>query len=457
MVIRHRDVSDDELFEAARLVVAAEIAKIHTIEWTTQLLYDEPLYRGMNANWNGLFSDQDLVDRALGSVVVKLAGRNDPRAANSWYSVLAAGSGIVGLGSERYAGKSVFSRLGSGTDVWDISNPDHVNGGVNHFGSPFNFPEEFTTVYRLHPLVLGAVAHVEFVKIHPFDDGNGRTGSKVAGFSNYGKKEVDVFAPGVQIYSTIPGGNKYNNASGTSMASPVVAGAAALIHCREDRLRIVRVHCHVDGARVVVPEALQGEVLGDLNARRGRVQGTEAEGEHLQRITERFYRVDLAKSRVRGGTGLGLAIVKHIVQAHQAELKIESILQKGTTVHVLLPAVGDESGHKTVLFLCTGNSCRSRTQFEAPDSGNVVRPRAISKSGPKRGFCGNIASEDASSLLSASPGVHTFRMLTRTGGCPRCCELTRSRPRRAAETPTGWRPSWPTPRPASAARSTPSS
>jgi hypothetical protein len=34
-----------------------------------------------------------------------------------------------------------------------VSNPDHVNGGVNHFGSPFNFPEEFITVYRLHPLV----------------------------------------------------------------------------------------------------------------------------------------------------------------------------------------------------------------------------------------------------------------------------------------------------------------
>lgn len=59
--------------------------------------------------------------------------------------------------------------------------------------------------------------------------GNGKTGSKVAGFSNYGKKEVDVFAPGVQIYSTLPGGNKYGNASGTSMASPVVAGVAALI------------------------------------------------------------------------------------------------------------------------------------------------------------------------------------------------------------------------------------
>ena len=42
-VIANRQISDDELFEIARLIVAAEIAKIHTIEWTTQLLYDEPL------------------------------------------------------------------------------------------------------------------------------------------------------------------------------------------------------------------------------------------------------------------------------------------------------------------------------------------------------------------------------------------------------------------------------
>jgi subtilisin family serine protease len=59
--------------------------------------------------------------------------------------------------------------------------------------------------------------------------GDPQLGGLAAGFSNYGKKEVDVFAPGVKIYSTIPGGNTYGEAQGTSMASPVVAGVAALI------------------------------------------------------------------------------------------------------------------------------------------------------------------------------------------------------------------------------------
>ena len=53
--------------------------------------------------------------------------------------------------------------------------------------------------------------------------------SIAADFSNYGKQNVDLFAPGVKIYSTLPGGNTYGNQDGTSMAAPVVTGVAALL------------------------------------------------------------------------------------------------------------------------------------------------------------------------------------------------------------------------------------
>ncbi|MGE5539344.1 MAG: ATP-binding protein [Gemmatimonas sp.] len=59
--------------------------------------------------------------------------------------------------------------------------------------------------------------------------------------------------------------------------------------------------------------------------------------EHLPRLTERFYRVDSARSREAGGTGLGLAIVKHIVTRHRGMLKIDSTVGQGSTFTAYLP------------------------------------------------------------------------------------------------------------------------
>jgi two-component system phosphate regulon sensor histidine kinase PhoR len=65
--------------------------------------------------------------------------------------------------------------------------------------------------------------------------------------------------------------------------------------------------------------------------------GIGIEQKHIDRLTERFYRVDRSRSRETGGTGLGLSIVKHILTRHQAKLEIESVLDKGSTFSVIFP------------------------------------------------------------------------------------------------------------------------
>jgi hypothetical protein len=84
---------------------------------------------------------------------------------NSWYAALAGGPGIFGLGNHVYAGLPLSTLIDpSKKDLWSLKNDDHINGGVNHFGSPFNFPEEFITVYRLHPLLPDLIEYREWNK-----------------------------------------------------------------------------------------------------------------------------------------------------------------------------------------------------------------------------------------------------------------------------------------------------
>ena len=66
-------------------------------------------------------------------------------------------------------------------------------------------------------------------------------------------------------------------------------------------------------------------------------QGDGIPAQHLERLFERFYRVDRARSRGLGGTGLGLAIVKHLALLHQGEVTVESELGKGSTFILHLP------------------------------------------------------------------------------------------------------------------------
>jgi two-component system phosphate regulon sensor histidine kinase PhoR len=60
--------------------------------------------------------------------------------------------------------------------------------------------------------------------------------------------------------------------------------------------------------------------------------------EHIPRLTERFYRVDRSRAHETGGTGLGLSIVKHVLNRHNAVLRIESVPGHGATFSVEFPA-----------------------------------------------------------------------------------------------------------------------
>ena len=84
--------------------------------------------------------------------------------------------------------------------------------------------------------------------------------------------------------------------------------------------------------------AVQIDVEGDEVVLRVSDTGIGIPSRDLDRIFERFYRVDRARSRETGGTGLGLAIVKHVVENHGGEIEVESELGRGTLFRISFPA-----------------------------------------------------------------------------------------------------------------------
>lgn len=146
----------------------------------------------------------------------------------------------------------------------------------------------------------------------------------------------------------------------------VVAEAIDSVHTVSES-RGVEIAAHVEpGTNVLGDQRMLGIAVGNLlsnainysaehtrvavtaGAQRGVVevavadQGTGIAPDALERIFERFYRVDKARSRATGGTGLGLAIVKHICTNHGGEVTVWSKVGEGSTFTIRLPAAPDE-------------------------------------------------------------------------------------------------------------------
>jgi two-component system, OmpR family, phosphate regulon sensor histidine kinase PhoR len=121
-----------------------------------------------------------------------------------------------------------------------------------------------------------------------------------------------------------------------------VDGGAPTIVTDADRLRRILENL-VENAVKYTPGGGKVEVRSGPGPDGGAVlevrdDGPGIAGEHLPRIFERFYRVDKARSRELGGTGLGLAIVKHLAEGMGASVSVESVLGRGTSFRVHVPA-----------------------------------------------------------------------------------------------------------------------
>jgi two-component system, OmpR family, phosphate regulon sensor histidine kinase PhoR len=124
-------------------------------------------------------------------------------------------------------------------------------------------------------------------------------------------------------------------------------GAHSALRVPGDRDELIRVFENLvenalkyaaSGKRVDIALALAEAPDGKREARVAvRDRGPGIAPEHLPRLTERFYRVDVSESRAQGGTGLGLALVKHILNRHGGRLTIESVLGQGATFTAHLP------------------------------------------------------------------------------------------------------------------------
>jgi two-component system phosphate regulon sensor histidine kinase PhoR len=132
---------------------------------------------------------------------------------------------------------------------------------------------------------------------------------------------------------------------GVTLELDAVPGKVMVLGDRDELIRVFEnlienaLKYGASGKRVEIKLGRETAGDGEEAAASVRDYGPGIAPEHLPRLTERFYRVDVAESRAHGGTGLGLALVKHILQRHRGRLLIESSPGMGATFTVRLPIV----------------------------------------------------------------------------------------------------------------------
>lgn len=130
---------------------------------------------------------------------------------------------------------------------------------------------------------------------------------------------------------------------GVTIELDTVPGPVMVLGDRDELIRVFEnlienaLKYGASGKRVEIKLSREAGGNGEEALAAVRDYGPGIAPEHLPRLTERFYRVDVAESRAHGGTGLGLALVKHILQRHRARLLIESTPGAGATFTVRLP------------------------------------------------------------------------------------------------------------------------
>jgi two-component system, OmpR family, phosphate regulon sensor histidine kinase PhoR len=156
-------------------------------------------------------------------------------------------------------------------------------------------------------------------------------------------KQVDLVAILRQVADTLQTLARDRDVE-VKLAAP--AGSLLVLGDRDELIRVFEnlvenaLKYAASGKRVDIVLSIGEGADGKQEARAAvRDHGPGIAPEHLPRLTERFYRVDVADSRAQGGTGLGLALVKHILNRHGGRLTIESVSGQGATFTAHLPLI----------------------------------------------------------------------------------------------------------------------